>query len=129
MLNGQCARLISEKVHYVPNTLLFSRICTSTHSGFSLYIVLMLLPLVKGYVTITELVNELQKIGVSNEELRAEDVQMIVNTLIYDGKVEEMRQEGSKGQEVYLYKPSKIAPPEFNGLTEVPCGQCPVRVT
>jgi len=62
-------------------------------------------------------------------ELRPEDVQAIINTLIYDGKVEEIkRQDPVKGQETYLYKPTRLALPH-NGLTEVPCGRCPVRTT
>jgi len=80
----------------------------------------------RGWTSLEELSTFVQVRNLSTVELRLEELQAIVNTLIYDGKVEEIkRQDGEKGEETYLYKPTRLALPR-NGLTEPPCGRCPV---
>jgi len=58
-------------------------------------------------------------------------VQMLVNTLIYDGKIEAFKKpsrqpilSGGRLDDV-LYKLTRISLPK-NGLTSTPCGICPV---
>lgn len=81
----------------------------------------------KGWTTLADLCAYVQNSGISNVELREEDIQTIVNTLIYDGKVEQIKHGASltPGQPAYFFKPSKLSLPR-NVLTEIPCGQCPV---
>ncbi|KAL6068232.1 DNA-directed RNA polymerase III subunit RPC6 [Balamuthia mandrillaris] len=84
----------------------------------------------QGWTTLSELSTFIQNSGISTVALRPEDIQTIVNTLIYDGKVEEIRDTrkvtAPGAEPSFLYKPSKISLPR-NGLTEVPCGHCPVQ--
>lgn len=61
-------------------------------------------------------------LGISKVKLSVEDLEMILNTLIFDGKVEKTI--SSDGNKLYRsVKPLLSAP----GLIQVPCGVCPVR--
>lgn len=53
-------------------------------------------------------------------ELAKEDIEAILNTLIYDGKVERVYKEDKK---MFIAAESYI---ETAGFTQVPCGVCPV---
>jgi len=83
----------------------------------------------KGWTTLEEISRFIQTSGVSKVELKPEEIKAIVQTLIYDGKVEEIKDTRDPEQKApsFLYKPSKLSLPR-NGLTEVPCGQCPVSL-
>lgn len=71
------------------------------------------------------------ELGISKVELSMEDIETILNTLIYDGKVEMTiiaAKEGTVGSvdgHMKLYRAvSPIIPP--TGLVRSPCGLCPV---
>ncbi|KAM5246236.1 DNA-directed RNA polymerase III subunit RPC6 isoform 2-T2 [Ctenodactylus gundi] len=71
------------------------------------------------------------ELGISKVELSMEDIETILNTLIYDGKVEMTiiaAKEGTVGSvdgHMRLYRAvSPIIPP--TGLVRAPCGLCPV---
>ncbi|XP_023575983.1 DNA-directed RNA polymerase III subunit RPC6 isoform X4 [Octodon degus] len=71
------------------------------------------------------------ELGISKVELSMEDIETILNTLIYDGKVEMTiiaAKEGTVGSvdgHMKLYRAvSPIIPP--TGLVRAPCGLCPV---
>jgi DNA-directed RNA polymerase III subunit RPC6 len=81
----------------------------------------------EGSVTLESMATFIRNSGMSNVELKDEDVQQIIDTLIYDGKVDKVKDAAISipGRPSYVYKPSRVSPPP-NGLTEAPCGQCPV---
>jgi len=61
-------------------------------------------------------------LGVSKVKLSVEDLEMILNTLVYDGKVERIL--APDGNNLYrAIQPLLISP----GLIKTPCGLCPVR--
>lgn len=61
-------------------------------------------------------------LGISKVKLSVEDLEMILNTLVYDGKVE--RTLSGDGSNLYRAIQPLIKPP---GLIQAPCGVCPVR--
>ncbi|PNH06733.1 DNA-directed RNA polymerase III subunit RPC6 [Tetrabaena socialis] len=63
--------------------------------------------------------------GFSKVELRIEDIQTIVMTLVYDGRVDEVEPEGDDDNEDH-YRPAVLCVPDSTPLTDVPCGVCPV---
>uniref|UniRef100_A0A6B2LDP5 DNA-directed RNA polymerase III subunit RPC6 n=1 Tax=Arcella intermedia TaxID=1963864 RepID=A0A6B2LDP5_9EUKA len=74
----------------------------------------------KGYATLQDIQTHIQNSGTSKVEVREEDCKKLLNTLIYDGKVEVFKID----KEEVGYK--KIRHKLTNGLTVVPCGVCPV---
>lgn len=58
--------------------------------------------------------------GITNIELREDDMQNVLNTLIYDGLIEPV----TSGKDI-KYKPVLIDISE-NPFTEIPCSTCPV---
>lgn len=81
----------------------------------------------EGSVTLETLAAFVRSSGISNVELKDEDVQQVIDTLIYDGKVDKVKDAALSisNRPSFVYKPSRVTPPP-NGLTQVPCGQCPV---
>jgi len=83
----------------------------------------------KGYASVEEVTAAVRKSGMSKVELRVENIQSILDTLIYDGKIETIDDPSGPaflGVKIpILYKPTKheILP---NGFTSTPCGVCPV---
>ena len=74
--------------------------------------------------------------NISRVELTIENVRTIINTLIYDGKVDPVRRGGIGyggssysteygSEEGLMYRPTKLSVPH-NEMTNVPCGLCPV---
>lgn len=61
-------------------------------------------------------------LGISKVKLSVEDLEMILNTLVYDGKVE--RNISSDGNILYRAVEPLLSPP---GLIKSTCGVCPVR--
>jgi len=62
--------------------------------------------------------------GISKISLRQEDIESILDTLIYDGKVERTTV-FEAGSEVRLYRAIEPLLPT-TGLVRIPCGICPV---
>lgn len=56
-------------------------------------------------------------------KLSVEDLEMILNTLVYDGKVEKIL--SSDGNNLYRALQPLLSPP---GLIKTPCGVCPVKM-
>ena len=102
----------------------------------------------QGKVTLDQVSDFVEKTKLSHVELGKEEVLQIVNTLVYDGKVdqvdERVRGEGDAddvegdgdvgndekdygdGDGVTYYTPAAWPIPEKSALTSVPCGVCPV---
>ena len=57
-------------------------------------------------------------------QLRSEDWGMLVQTLIYDGRVElDLR----ALEDDEKYRPARLPIPEASAFAAIPCGVCPVR--
>jgi len=84
---------------------------------------------VKGYSSPEEICAFIRQSGISKVQLKVENIQSILDTLIYDGKVEAVEDPRGPsflgGKSVLFYKPTQldILP---NGFTSTPCGICPV---
>eukprot|EP01116_Phalansterium_solitarium_P006091 TRINITY_DN18403_c0_g1_i1.p1 TRINITY_DN18403_c0_g1~~TRINITY_DN18403_c0_g1_i1.p1 ORF type:complete len:295 (+),score=77.39 TRINITY_DN18403_c0_g1_i1:118-1002(+) len=72
----------------------------------------------------------IRKSGASKAELKPDNVQSILDVLIYDGKVEQIDDPRGLaflgGQRQVIYRPTNLGVIVDNGLTQVPCGTCPV---
>eukprot|EP01099_Mayorella_cantabrigiensis_P005630 TRINITY_DN4575_c0_g1_i1.p1 TRINITY_DN4575_c0_g1~~TRINITY_DN4575_c0_g1_i1.p1 ORF type:complete len:303 (-),score=72.34 TRINITY_DN4575_c0_g1_i1:129-1016(-) len=82
----------------------------------------------KGFASVEELVGHIKQSGISKVDLDSSHIQSLIEALIYDGKIEELHDPRASqriGMKRILYKPTKLEPPR-NGLTDVPCGICPV---
>lgn len=81
----------------------------------------------KGMASSVEIANRIRVSGISKVELSPDECDLVLQTLVYDGKLEEVVTlpsvsscDGSK-----VYKISRpIHPPTY--FTDVPCGVCPV---
>jgi DNA-directed RNA polymerase III subunit RPC6 len=71
--------------------------------------------------TVEEVTNYISDIKISKDKLTSGNIEAILNTLVYDGKVEVIHQ--SNGTKCYRYVTSLNF---VNGITRVPCGICPV---
>eukprot|EP00850_Spirogloea_muscicola_P000127 SM000001S04529 [mRNA] locus=s1:715442:718602:+ [translate_table: standard] len=83
----------------------------------------------KGAVTLEDVAEAVRLSGVTREELRLEDYQQIVNTLVYDGEVEVVMSSGRDPPfplGTLYYKPSTSRVPDSTPFTSIPCGVCPV---
>ena len=60
-------------------------------------------------------------LGISKVQLRLEDIEAIMNTLVFDGKVEK----SIKGNDIKSYRAIEPLVPT-TGLVRIPCGICPV---
>jgi len=83
----------------------------------------------KGYASAEEVTGAVRKSGLSKVELRVENIQEVLDALIYDGKIEPVEDPRGPaflgGKRATLYKPTKVDTVP-NGFTSTPCGVCPV---
>lgn len=79
------------------------------------------------YVNSQEVAEFIRKLGVSRVELNRQDIESILQTLIYDGKIEchVTGKADECGSKLYRALPSKIGTLNI-GLLKSPCGGCPV---
>ncbi|XP_014226127.1 probable DNA-directed RNA polymerase III subunit RPC6 [Trichogramma pretiosum] len=70
----------------------------------------------------TDVLKYISELGISKVKLKLEDLEMILHTLIYDGKVEKITT--SNGNNMYRAVQPLVG---FTGLMTSPCGVCPVR--
>ena len=104
--------------------------------------------LARGKVTLEDVCDFVKQTKLSHVDLGQEEVLQIVNTLVYDGKVdahEELEPDeardpddpaGERGGEdddldymenvIVVYRPASLPIPESSAFTAVPCGVCPV---
>ncbi|KAI0217572.1 DNA-directed RNA polymerase III subunit RPC6 [Lamellibrachia satsuma] len=80
------------------------------------------------YASSAEIWKYINELGISKVQLSVEDIEMILDTLIYDGKVERSIVAGGGGDaggQMKLYRATPhITQP--TGLMRTPCGVCPV---
>lgn len=89
----------------------------------------------QGKVTLDQVSDFVEKTKLSHVELGKEEVLQIVNTLVYDGKVDEIKDESQDDgmgkadedfQPITFYTRAALPVPESNAYTDIPCGVCPV---
>lgn len=67
----------------------------------------------------------ISELGISKVQLSVEDIEMILDTLIFDGKVEQSFVAGGDAGQTKLYRAvNPLIQP--SGLMRMPCGSCPV---
>ncbi|XP_033127297.1 DNA-directed RNA polymerase III subunit RPC6-like [Anneissia japonica] len=83
----------------------------------------------KSFSSSKEVWKYISELGISKVELSVEDIETILNTLIYDGRIEMTLMAGQGGSvdsgEVKLYRSVEMLI-EPAGIMRVPCGVCPV---
>lgn len=81
-----------------------------------------------GFASLEQIRTFIKESGISHVELQSEDVQKLVETLIFDGKVEEMKNPNANSKRLnapILYRPARVQLPA-NGFSMTPCARCPV---
>ncbi|XP_023339941.1 probable DNA-directed RNA polymerase III subunit RPC6 [Eurytemora carolleeae] len=68
-----------------------------------------------------EILSHISELGISKVQLRLEDIEAILQTLVYDGKAE--RGQDVESGSVYRAVNSPVSTP---GFVRSPCGVCPV---
>ena len=71
-----------------------------------------------------EVLNFISDLGISKIQLKQEDIESILNTLVFDRKVEKSTST-KNGDEIKLYRAIETLLPT-TGLVKIPCGVCPV---
>ena len=56
--------------------------------------------------------------------LQPQDIAALVQTLVYDGRV----QLDPQSQDEESFRPARVPPPEKSAFSAVPCGVCPVHL-
>ena len=91
-----------------------------------------------GYPTIPDITNALNEIKISKTTMKFADVQILVDVLVWDGKVERLKKRVGKGKVREMYRAMKhpiveqdatdegAGVAQANAFTEAPCGRCPV---
>ena len=74
--------------------------------------------------TSKEVLKFISDLGISKIQLKKEDIESILNTLCFDGKVEKSTSTRD-GEEIRLYRAIESLLPT-TGLVKIPCGVCPV---
>ncbi|XP_071524620.1 DNA-directed RNA polymerase III subunit RPC6 isoform X1 [Panulirus ornatus] len=76
------------------------------------------------YVASKEVLKHITELGITKVELSMEDIETILETLVFDGKVERsLATEGAQGVRLYRAVTSFLPTPS---LMTVPCGVCPL---
>ncbi|KAK8100665.1 DNA-directed RNA polymerase III subunit RPC6 [Apiospora kogelbergensis] len=100
----------------------------------------ILLPMPAGYnnyITLTEITERIAAANITRgTKLKESDVKQLLDVLIYDSRIEEIkvgRRVGYRAMRISKHDPANFVPgsvPSYdlpsNGLTEAPCGRCPV---
>lgn len=105
VLNSQCLRFLTEKR---------SEAQKSSADG-------PMDVLVKSMCSVSEVLAFIINLKISKIELNEEDIECILDTVVYDGKAEKI----IKAEGIFFKAKDSLLPIEF-GLTQVPCGICPV---
>eukprot|EP00798_Chlamydomonas_sp_ICE-L_P004425 gene4425-14557_t len=79
----------------------------------------------QGDTTMTQIGTFIKQKGFSKVDLRIDDIQTIVLTLVYDGRIDQVDGEGEDDVDDH-YRPAVHTIPDNSALTSTPCGVCPV---
>ena len=73
----------------------------------------------KGYPSIAHITNAINASDLSGVKLKTSEMQQMIDVLCWDGRLEKV--DGGKA-----YRATRSVAAETDGLTEAPCGRCPV---
>lgn len=76
-----------------------------------------------GEATLDDVASHIRSRGVSKVDLRSEDIASILQTLVYDGRLDSV-DDGDDDDD--KFRPALHSIPQTSALTSVPCGVCPV---
>ncbi|CAM9493564.1 unnamed protein product [Heterosigma akashiwo] len=82
----------------------------------------------QGMASLQQVADRVRVSGISRVELTPDEVELIVNSLVYDGRIEEVQASAMLLQSAggnTMYKASPVIS-TYNHYTDVPCGMCPV---
>ena len=85
-----------------------------------------MLRLNQSFVTSAQVLKYINDVGISKVELSIEDIESILDTLVFDGKVDKhvsVEDSGNESNKLYRYIESFSKDP---GFMRIPCGVCPV---
>ncbi|KAI3438602.1 hypothetical protein D9Q98_001025 [Chlorella vulgaris] len=77
----------------------------------------------KGDATLADIVRFITETGISKQALQEDDVERIINTLDYDGKIDSMEDDDDG---LPHYRVPLMPIPDTTAFTSIPCGVCPV---
>merc|ERR1712150_30103 len=78
----------------------------------------------QGDATLADIAAFIQSKGFSKVDLRLEDVNSIVLTLLYEGRIDTIDDEHD--EDVEHFRPALLNIPKHSSFTSIPCGVCPV---
>eukprot|EP00877_Chromochloris_zofingiensis_P008174 jgi/Chrzof1/360/Cz01g13030.t1 len=78
---------------------------------------------IQGDTTLASIASFISSKGFAKVELRQDDIKMILDTLIYDGRIDQVE---SPDDDDDHYRPAVLAIPDTTPYTSIPCGVCPV---
>lgn len=73
-------------------------------------------------VSLPEIAEIIRTKGYSRVPLKDSDIMAVIDTLVYDGTVDEVED----GDGVISYRPALLVKPDNSPFTSMPCGVCPV---
>jgi len=76
----------------------------------------------QGDVTLGDVVEFIHSRGFVKVDLREEDVLSVINSLVYDGRIDSVDDE----DDVEHFRPAMLKIPRQSAFTSIPCGVCPV---
>eukprot|EP00638_Chattonella_subsalsa_P001039 CAMPEP_0117745418 /NCGR_PEP_ID=MMETSP0947-20121206/7344_1 /TAXON_ID=44440 /ORGANISM="Chattonella subsalsa, Strain CCMP2191" /LENGTH=292 /DNA_ID=CAMNT_0005562557 /DNA_START=23 /DNA_END=901 /DNA_ORIENTATION=+ len=82
----------------------------------------------QGMASLQQIADRVRVSGISKVELTPDEVELIVNSLVYDGRIEEVPANAmllQTSENTTMFKASPVLS-TFNNYTDVPCGMCPV---
>lgn len=111
ILNEQCYHFLLKRKEEIQEKYLHDPVMRRTSS----------------FVTSKEIRDYIKNLGISRVELSTEDIETILNTLFYDGKVERSLMT-KQGEQVSLYRAvdSVLEAQKGSGFIRLPCGICPI---
>ena len=85
------------------------------------------------YATVKEIRDYIKNLGISKVDLSSDDIETILNTLVYDGKAERnvmststLSASSSNNENVFLYRAVDSTLAKGSSFVRTPCGICPL---
>eukprot|EP00878_Enallax_costatus_P029657 GHUV01032197.1.p1 GENE.GHUV01032197.1~~GHUV01032197.1.p1 ORF type:complete len:205 (+),score=34.22 GHUV01032197.1:295-909(+) len=78
------------------------------------------------HASLADIADFINSKGLARVELKEDDIQTLLNTLIADGRIEPLEDTDSSGEAIDRYRPAVLQVPATTALTSIPCGVCPV---
>lgn len=73
-------------------------------------------------ISLEEIAQTIRTMEYSRIPLKDSDVKAVIDTLVFDGTVDEVEEENKP----IMYRPALLVKPDHSPFTSMPCGVCPV---